>query len=181
MSFTAAINWGSFTNAQLPNKAAATVQSGSVRVGDTAYDTTNTAIVFCTTATLGAAVWVAPPPMAIIFLGGASMGAGDTGKHFGAQEGSNGGKSATLTSDNEMTVGFSGAFAILSWNSVAADGTTVFKVIENGLVVQTVTLTGASGVAVLTTTFAAGDQIAVEYDAGTAPGRTNVQVWGRKT
>jgi hypothetical protein len=57
MSFTAAKNWGSFPSTQLPNKAGATVQSASLRVGDTAYDTTNSAAVVTTNATPGAAVY----------------------------------------------------------------------------------------------------------------------------
>jgi hypothetical protein len=115
---------------------------------------------------------------AMIFFGGASMGAGDTGKHFGAQEGSNGGKTAALSSDNQMSCGIAGTVSLLTWNSVTADGTTVFKINKNGLVVATLTLTGVSGsIAVVGVTSALGDLFAVEYDAGTSPGRTTVQVW----
>lgn len=114
----------------------------------------------------------------IIFLGGASMGAGDTGKHFGAQEGDNGSKLAALSPDNQMASGLAGTVTRLSWNSQTADGTTVFKVNQNGLVVATLTLTGVSGtVAVAGVTCALGDLFAIEYDAGTAPGRTTVQLW----
>jgi hypothetical protein len=115
---------------------------------------------------------------AMIFFGGASMGGGDTGKHFGAQEGSNGGKVAALSSDNQMSCGIAGTVSLLTWNSVTADGTTVFKINKNGLVVATLTLTGVSGsIAVAGVTSVLGDLFAVEYDAGTSPGRTTVQVW----
>lgn len=115
--------------------------------------------------------------IAQIFCGGASMGAGDTGKHFGAQDTSNGNKNAVLSSDNQMASGIAGSMQRLSWNSVSADVTTVFKVVKGGLVVETITLTGASGTATLTAAVALGNLIAVEYDSGTAPGRTTVQVY----
>jgi hypothetical protein len=121
---------------------------------------------------------VAAADRSMIFLGGASMGGGDTGKHFGAQDNSNGGKVAALTSDNQTASGITGTVNLLTWSSVSADATTVFKINKNGLVVATLTLTGISGsIAVVGVTSTAGDLFAVEYDAGTAPGRTTVQVW----
>lgn len=118
---------------------------------------------------------------AMIFLGGASMGSGDVGKHFGAQDTSNGGKNVVISSDNQMSSGIAGSITLLSWNSVTADATTVFKINKNGLVVATLTLTGVKGtIAVVGVTVALGDLIAVEFDAGTAPGRTTTQVWANR-
>lgn len=118
---------------------------------------------------------------AMIFLGGASMGSGDVGKHFGAQDTSNGGKNAVLSSDNQMSSGLAGSISLLTWNSAAADATTVFKINKNGLVVATITLTGLKGaIAIVGVTVALADLIAVEFDAGTAPGRTTTQLWANR-
>lgn len=121
------------------------------------------------------------PDRAMIFMGGASMGAGDVGKHFGAQDTSNGGKNAVLSSDNQMSCGIVGFVTLLTWNSASANATTVFKINKNGLVVATLNLTGVSGaVAVVGVPCAQGDLFAVEYDAGQSPGRTTVQVWANR-
>jgi hypothetical protein len=118
---------------------------------------------------------------AMIFMGGASMGSGDVGKHFGAQDTSNGGKNAVLSTDNQMSAGIAGSITLLTWNSSTADGTTVFKINKNGIVVATITLTGVKGaIAIVGLTVALADLIAVEFDAGTAPGRTTVQVWANR-
>ncbi len=118
---------------------------------------------------------------AMIYFGGSTMGAGDVGKHFGAQEGTSGGKNAVLSSDNQMASGIAGTIDLLSWSSVTADATTVFKINKNGIVVATLTLTGVKGtIAVAGVTMALGDLIAVEFDAGTAPGRTTTQVWAHR-
>jgi hypothetical protein len=118
---------------------------------------------------------------AMIFMGGASMGSGDVGKHFGAQDTSNGGKNAVLSTDNQMSAGIAGSITLLTWNSTTADATTVFKINKNGLVVATITLTGVKGaIAVVGLSVALADLIAVEFDAGTAPGRTTTQVWANR-
>jgi hypothetical protein len=131
-------------------------------------------------AALGVAWEDAGAGRAIVFLGGASMGAGDTGKNFGAQDTSNGGKNAVLSSDNQMSCGFAGFIDMLTWNSSAANTTTVFRVKKNGVVVATVTLTGLTGgLTFPSVAVAVGDQIAVEYNTGLAPGRTTTQVWGK--
>lgn len=124
--------------------------------------------------------WGSSADRAMIFFGGASMGAGDVGKHFGAQEGSNGGKNAVLSSDNQMASGIVGTISRLTWSSQTANATTVFKILKNGLVVATLNLTGVSGSIAVAVAVALGDLIAVEFDAGLAPGRTTVQVWANR-
>ncbi len=66
----------------------------------------------------------------------------------------------------------------MTWHTAAGDATTVFKIVKNGVVAQTITLSGAVG-AVSTGTVAvvAGDTLAVEYDAGTAPGNSSVMLF----
>lgn len=118
---------------------------------------------------------------AIIFLGGASMGGGDAGKYFGAQDTSNGGKNAVLSSDNQMASGINGTVDLLTWESQTAAAATVFKIAKNGLIVATFNLTGVSGsVAIAGVTSVLGDLFAVQYSSGTAPGRTTTQLWARR-
>jgi hypothetical protein len=61
--------------------------------------------------------------------------------------------------------------AQIAWTSQTADATTDLKIHVNSVVTETVTLTGAEGVVALAgDSYAAGDTVAVEYDAGTDPG-----------
>lgn len=75
-----------------------------------------------------------------------------------------------LGSRNEVTTPTSGTSGSVRWKSAAADSTTDMKLHKNGSVSETVDLTGADGSASLTTTLAQDDEVAWEYDAGTAPG-----------
>lgn len=174
----------------------ATPRSGSTGIGSTKGDiyvvdangnlerlpvgTDGFGLIADSAAALGLA-YKSVAPRAMIFMGGASMGAGDTGKHFAAQDTSNGGKTATLSSDNQMASGITGFISLLTWFGATADATTVFKINKNGLVVATLTLTGTSGgIVVPTLAVTIGDLIAVEYDAGQSPGRTTTQVWANR-
>jgi hypothetical protein len=77
---------------------------------------------------------------------------------------------ATLDRRTEHIVPKAGTMNAFTWNSRLADATTVWKIWQNGLVVETITATGANGVdSSLTTVVAAGDRLAIEYDAGTVP------------
>lgn len=60
----------------------------------------------------------------------------------------------------------------LAWKSAAADSTTVMALLLNGAVSETVALTGADGSATLVSKLALDDEVAWEYDAGTAPGES---------
>lgn len=65
----------------------------------------------------------------------------------------------------------SGTDCTFSWNTQSADGTTSMKIWKSGALADTLTLSGAKGtVATVGTVWSAGDQAAVEYDAGTGPG-----------
>lgn len=120
-------------------------------------------------------------PISQIFSGGASMGGADAGKHFEVDGGTGGNKNAALSSTYQQTAPFTGTIRALAWNSAAADGTTVFKININGAVVSTHTLSGVSGVLTITTAVTQGDLVAVEFDAGTAPGNTTVQLYASRT
>lgn len=78
--------------------------------------------------------------------------------------------SPVLNQNTEIMVPIAGDLAVFAWNSLSGAATSVMNVLVNGLVAETITLTGLSGVdASLTTPVAAGDMLAVEYDAGPAP------------
>ena len=112
-----------------------------------------------------------------IFNGG---GTPTTGQHYEAQA-AVGGTAGTLGVGTRMAS--PGAFNLtkLSWESTSADATTIMKILVNGAVADTVTLTGVSGAIALPlqAVVAEGDVVAVEFDAGTAPGASTVQVYGQ--
>ena len=82
---------------------------------------------------------------------------------------SNSAQGPTLNHNTEAVVPQAGTMVRLSWNTFSADATTVMKVHLNAVVVETVTLTGLAGTVALSTAIALGDEIGIEYDAGTAP------------
>lgn len=86
---------------------------------------------------------------------------------------------AALDAGNQAVLAQAGTLRSISWASVAADATTMIKIHVNAVVVQTIALTGASGTitGLSTVVGAAGDLVAVEYDAGTMPGNTNLQLY----
>jgi hypothetical protein len=132
------------------------------------------------TATTGLK-WIAPTSAGVsktmIFLGGASMGAGDTGKHFGAQDNANGSKNAVLSSTNQMASGIAGTINLFTWNAATGVATNIIRIKKNGAVAATFNLTGAKGAIVVSVAVALADLIAVEFNAGPALGNTTVQVW----
>lgn len=78
---------------------------------------------------------------------------------------------ASFDHRTEHTVPKAGTVVALAWNTQLADATTDIKIHKNndGSPI-TVDLTGASGaVSGLSLAVAAGDQLAIEFDAGTAP------------
>jgi len=83
-----------------------------------------------------------------------------------------------LNVGTEHTVPKAGKLGALSWQSFLGDATTVVKIHKNGSVVETITLTGLAGVdASVTTTVAAADTLAIEYDAGTNPSETSFNLY----
>ncbi len=83
----------------------------------------------------------------------------------------------SLDVDSEHISIVSGMLAALSWNSTSADAATVVKIYVNGIVEETITLSGLSGTDLtLNTMIVSGDKIAVEYDSGSAPGESTWNV-----
>jgi hypothetical protein len=73
----------------------------------------------------------------------------------------------------EHIVGTAFSDVNLSHYTSAGSATTVFKVVKNGAVVDTLTCAGAVGVlTTVGTSYAALDGVTIEYDAGTAPSLT---------
>lgn len=62
-------------------------------------------------------------------------------------------------------------------NTISADATTVFNVLLNGIVDTAITMPGASSVVRISIDVVAGDEIAIEYDAGTAPDETTINLY----
>jgi hypothetical protein len=105
---------------------------------------------------------------------GANMGAGDTTKYFGAWN--NGNKSATASAQNQIAVPTTGTVKSISWFSDAATATTVLKIFKNGVLAETVTLTGVEGSKATSVAVTQGDYLGVTYDSGTAPTLTNLSL-----
>lgn len=114
--------------------------------------------------------------LTMVYMGGAA--APSAGEHLEVNVGV-GGASAALGVSTESVCGKAGAATVLTWNSATASTDTVLKVIVAGSSVASVTLTGASGSIAVPSTPAvtAGQKLAIEYDAGTAPGNITVQLY----
>lgn len=114
----------------------------------------------------------------LLNFGGIAAG-GDTGKHFEVEGESNASTVGALDQRVEAVIPKTATLKHLGWNSASASATTVVKVIKNSVVVATITLTGTSGVDTsLSIDFTEGtDKVAVEYDAGTAPGETSINLY----
>ncbi len=106
---------------------------------------------------------------------GANFAGGDAGKYAEAWAESNGSPQATLIHRSEIIIVVAGVMRCFGWHSAAADATTVFKVLVNAAVVETITTTGVKGTdGSASTAVAVGDVVAVEFDAGTAPTATQL-------
>jgi hypothetical protein len=82
------------------------------------------------------------------------------------------GQGSSLNNETVIVMPFSGLFINISWFNDSADATTTLNVIKNGVSVDTVMLTGLSGtVALGAVAFVGGDEIAIQYDSGTKPGK----------
>lgn len=79
---------------------------------------------------------------------------------------------ATLTAlDAEHYLAYAGADLTLAWTTTAGNATTQVIIWKNGASSDPIVLSGVQGnIATAGTSYAATDQIAIEYDSGTAPG-----------
>jgi len=80
---------------------------------------------------------------------------------------------AGLGPEAEATCPINGVLDTLSWNAQFSLSNTIMKVLVNASVVETLTLNGTFGLALLTAPVAARDEIAIEFDAAEAPGQSN--------
>ena len=115
-------------------------------------------------------------PKSIYSFGGS--GASSTGDYFRVNENATSGAvfSNTLAANNEHTIARAGTATALSYYSDSGDSTTQIAIVKNGSVSETVLLSSGSGSVSLSTSFAAGDTMALEYDAGTNPNNTILNV-----
>lgn len=122
----------------------------------------------------------------LVFVGGVAPAGGgyalpfgstfnQAGRHALANGEAAGAAVTTLDPRTEITAPAKGRSLALAWRTANADATTVWKIKKDGLVVATVQATGQNGVTrdLPIPTFP-GDRYAVEYDAGTSPGRSNL-------
>jgi len=76
----------------------------------------------------------------------------------------------TISANSRHIVRAAGTITSLVWSSAAADSTTRMKVWLNGIAGDQIALTGTGGVVVISLAVAAAVGVALEWDAGTAPG-----------
>jgi hypothetical protein len=82
------------------------------------------------------------------------------------------GQGAGLNNETIIVMPFAGLFINISWFNDSADATTTLNIVKNGVTADTVALTGLSGtVALAAVAFVGGDEIAIQYDSGTKPGK----------
>jgi len=109
---------------------------------------------------------------------GSDVNTGDTGKYMLVDGRPGGVMIVALSPSSERTIFRPSTLKAFGWNSQAADVTSVFKVLKNGSVVETITCTkGVSGSEPCTEVFAVDDLVAVEFDAGTVTGNTGVELY----
>lgn len=85
---------------------------------------------------------------------------------------------AALDFGSEASAPRKGTITSLAWNTELGDATTVIKILVAGAVQATVTLSGAQGVdETLSVAVTAGQKVALEFDAGTAPGEGQYQTF----
>jgi hypothetical protein len=105
---------------------------------------------------------------------GANIGAGDAGDYIEAWAEANGDMLGTLYQRTEITLDGDGTLTRIAWRSETGDNTTVLKTWINGVVDETITLTGQNGSKTISTSYSDGDRLGLEYDSGTAPGQTSI-------
>jgi hypothetical protein len=88
-----------------------------------------------------------------------------------------GGSTAVLDYKTEYLINRAATITELIYNTRLADGTSVLKILVNGVVQATVTLAGLSGVSTVSVPVVALDKVAVEYDAGQTPDEAQIQLF----
>lgn len=104
---------------------------------------------------------------------GARMNVPSVGQFLEVCGTANASSRATLDQRSEASAPKAGTMRQLAYNTLAADATTMMKVLVNSLVAATIPLTGVSGVEPVSVALVPGDLVAFEYDAGAAPDEGN--------
>ncbi len=85
---------------------------------------------------------------------------------------------ATLNEDSYHNVPIDGKLAWIGWHISSSGAGLFFKVVHNGVVTDTVSIGAVTGTAALSgTAVSAGDGVAIEYDAGPAPGNSMLTIF----
>jgi hypothetical protein len=149
-------------------------------VGSYWQDTLEDASYVCVDASVGAAVWLTTAStgfkgrsVTLIWGGGFNV----AGRHAQAHGTHDASTTPSLDEESEITAPFPGTLVSIGWNTESGDATTVLKVKINGLVTETVTMTGPTGSNnLIASTVAQGDLVAIEYDTGTAPKKGTYEI-----
>jgi hypothetical protein len=112
----------------------------------------------------------------------------NVGRFFHAHGDYTAGEAPALDEESYIAMPFAGKLAQYSWSSDSADATTIIRIVINGVVVDTITLTGLFGsVALNGTTFALGARVAIQYGdgvvgptSGTKPGKGTCELGVQK-
>lgn len=107
-----------------------------------------------------------------IFFGATFTGA-QTGSHCRVNGEADSSRQSALNEISEFIVPLAGTIVIFGFNTETADATTDYRVVLNGTPGAVIELTGTNGTVVVSIAVAVGDRLAIEYDAGTAPGNGN--------
>jgi len=85
---------------------------------------------------------------------------------------------SAINSTTEGVIPVSGTIVALAYRSATGDGTTDVKIVVNGTPGAALDFAGATGtITGLSDSVSAGDTVTIEYDAGTAPGDTVIELY----
>ena len=152
--------------------AATSDETAGYSIGSIWVNTASLNAFVCLDPSVGAAFWYSlagsDVGVSTMIWGGNMTSAGNYPSFNGVY---NSPSTGSLSSQSEGASSATGFLARLSWNTDSADATTVLNVLVNGIVVETVMLTGNQGSlsSVSASVTAGTDLIAVQYDSGTAP------------
>ncbi len=97
--------------------------------------------------------------------------------HFSASGDSEATPLAGLDDRHKITTMEAGVIRRFGWHTQSADATTVYRILVNGVSQASVTTTGVKGTALLNIPLATDDDVAIEYNSGTQPGRGHYETF----
>lgn len=102
-------------------------------------------------------------------------GSPTAGNHYSVGNNPSAGTNGVLP-DGAYVAPIAGTATAFTFTSASGDATTDYALVVNGTVTDTFSNVGATGRVTFSRSVAAGDEVAVEFDGGTAPGATSVCV-----